>query len=1416
MRSQIVSRVSALLFAVLWFSGLPFTAVWGQTVFINEIHYDNTGTDAGEAIEIAGPAGMDLTGWSIVLYNGATGLTYDTDALSGTIPDLCNGFGVVVLTYPVNGIQNGSPDAIALVDASNTVIQFLSYEGTFTALNGPANGMTSVDIGVSEVGTEPLGQSLQLTGTGCSYGDFTWNSPAAASFGSCNSGQTFTTNITFSQASYQYNEDGAAVGAVVTVNRNGDLSGTASVDVQFTDGSATGGAALGPGVDYVSTTQTINFIANQASQTVTISINDDSDLEGDETFVATLTNVIGACIGANDMATITIFDNEAPPSVAFTQASYQYNEDGVAVGATVAVTRTGEVSGTSSIDVQFSDGTATGGAALGAGIDYINTTQTINFIANQTLAAVSISINDDADFEGNETFTVTLANPVSAVIGSPGTATVTILNNDEPPTPVVINELDSDTPGTDALEFVELYDGGAGNTPLDGLVLVFFNGSTDLSYAAFDLDGFSTDADGFFLIGNSGVTPTPSIIFGGNTLQNGEDAVALYLANASDFPTGTPVTTSLLVDAIVYDTNDPDDPGLLVLLNPGQPQVNENGGGDGPNHSNARVPDGGIRRNTDTYVQQAPTPGVSNVPPIVVAEIFEIQGAGLTSPLAGQTVTSNDNIVTAVGLDGFFMQTPDARADADANTSNGIFVFTNSAPTVAVGDNVSVTGLVQEFFNFTEFSSNPAVVVNSSGNPLPAAVQFDSSTPSPFQPQSAVELERFEGMLVEIASGLVSGPNQRFGTDPLAEVHIVAGHPRAFREPGIIFPGLPGLPVWDGNPEVFELDPDRLGLPNAAIPAGSTFQATGVLGFEFSGYELWPTQLTFDAATILHPVRAREDGEFMVATFNMERFFDDVDDPAIDDPVPTASEYAGILSKYSQYIREVLLAPDILAVQEVENLNALQDLAAQIQSDDASLVYSAFLEEGNDVGGIDVGFLVRNTVTVNSVTQLHKSEIFTFDNSLLHDRPPLLAEVEVPDGRVLTLMNLHQRSFSGIEGPDSTRIRLKRHTQAVSVSKMVDSLQTENPNINLIVLGDFNSFQFTDGYVHVLGQIMGTPASASEALIPGTDEVDSDLRNEVLELPTNERYSFVFGGSAQVLDHILTSEKIQGKVTGRQYARGNSDAPALFKTDYSTVLRASDHDAMVLYLDLTAPEIVVNAPVEIWPPNHIYHTFETTDFVQSVNDPDLSVADVFITSVTSDEAVNAPNSGNTANDIVIVDCQTVKLRAERVGDANGRVYTIYVAAVDANGNVGSAAFQVQTPIDQSGSPVIDDGPAYEVQSGCSAPNAPILAAKDSDAQLQESTFVPAAFALAQNYPNPFNPSTTIHFDVPQTGDVTLSIYNLRGQLVRTLVSGVVAAGRHQILWDGADERGVHVASGIYLYRLQADGFTAIRKLVLTK
>ncbi|WP_277051238.1 ExeM/NucH family extracellular endonuclease [Ruania albidiflava] len=145
-------------------------------VVISEIHYDNAGVDTGEAVEVQAPVGTDLTGWSLVLYNGSNGGVYGTDPLPSPVPDA----GVVVVEYPTNGIQNGSPDGIALIDADGAVVELLSYEGELTATDGPAAGLTSTDIGVAEDGSDPAGQSLQRI-------DGTWTGPAESSFGELNS-----------------------------------------------------------------------------------------------------------------------------------------------------------------------------------------------------------------------------------------------------------------------------------------------------------------------------------------------------------------------------------------------------------------------------------------------------------------------------------------------------------------------------------------------------------------------------------------------------------------------------------------------------------------------------------------------------------------------------------------------------------------------------------------------------------------------------------------------------------------------------------------------------------------------------------------------------------------------------------------------------------------------------------------------------------------------------------------------------------------------------------------------------------------------------------------------------------------------------------------------------------------------------
>ncbi len=161
--------------------------------WINEIHYDNSGADVGEFVEIAGPAGVNLSSWSIVAYNGSNGTSYKTTSLSGTIANSSNGFGV--LSFTISSLQNGAPDGLALVDPDSNVVQFLSYEGSFTATNGPADNITSTDIGVSESGSTSVGQSVRLSGSnGCEYADFTWQSPATDTEGSINTGQTFSSS----------------------------------------------------------------------------------------------------------------------------------------------------------------------------------------------------------------------------------------------------------------------------------------------------------------------------------------------------------------------------------------------------------------------------------------------------------------------------------------------------------------------------------------------------------------------------------------------------------------------------------------------------------------------------------------------------------------------------------------------------------------------------------------------------------------------------------------------------------------------------------------------------------------------------------------------------------------------------------------------------------------------------------------------------------------------------------------------------------------------------------------------------------------------------------------------------------------------------------------------------------------------
>ena len=177
--------ISLVFYSLCFFAG----SCNALPVFINEIHYDNSGADVDEAVEIAGPAGTDLTDWWLLLYNGSSGDLYRSIALSGAIPDLGAGTGFVALR-PSGGLQNGPMDGLALLDSTGQVLQFLSYEGSLRATGGPAAGLVSTDIGLFETGATAVGESLQLSGTGSQYGDFHWV-VGNSSFNAVNDSQRF-------------------------------------------------------------------------------------------------------------------------------------------------------------------------------------------------------------------------------------------------------------------------------------------------------------------------------------------------------------------------------------------------------------------------------------------------------------------------------------------------------------------------------------------------------------------------------------------------------------------------------------------------------------------------------------------------------------------------------------------------------------------------------------------------------------------------------------------------------------------------------------------------------------------------------------------------------------------------------------------------------------------------------------------------------------------------------------------------------------------------------------------------------------------------------------------------------------------------------------------------------------------------
>jgi len=268
--------------------------------------------------------------------------------------------------------------------------------------------------------------------------------------------------------------------------------------------------------------------------------------------------------------------------------------------------------------------------------------------------------------------------------------------------------------------------------------------------------------------------------------------------------------------------------------------------------------------------------------------------------------------------------------------------------------------------------------------------------------------------------------------------------------------------------------------------------------------------------------------------------------------------------------------------------------------------------------------------------------------------------------------------------------------------------------------------------------------------------------------------------------------------------------------------------------DTTPPVIVLpQEPVTLWPANHKRHELDLSDIVSRAEDTcdgSVSAASVNITSISCDEPEDAAGDGHTGEDIVIgPDCRSVALSAERQGGGNGRVYTINLALADASGNIATASYQVLVPHDKKKkTSVIDDGPAYVAISACSAIYADGPAAKPGvpvqvepgnpvlSPHVADQPTLPAGYALHRNTPNPFNPSTQIAYQIPKSGSISLTVYTLQGQQIRVLEQGYRDAGSHRLTWDGRDDNGRMVSSGVYLYRFVSKGLVQTNRMLLLK
>ncbi len=508
-----------------------------------------------------------------------------------------------------------------------------------------------------------------------------------------------------------------------------------------------------------------------------------------------------------------------------------------------------------------------------------------------------------------------------------------------------------------------------------------------------------------------------------------------------------------------------------------------------------------------------------------------IQGSGAESPMAGQDVTTS-GIVTAVDDNGVWIQQPGC--DDDPATSDGLFAFRGEG---AVGDRVDVTGEVTEFFGLTQVVAETTEVTGQAEPPAPTVIDADAATRLGYY-------ETLEGMLVRLERGQTYVGTNQFG--------------EAFLVPGSIEQRVRRT---DDAPEVLAIDDGLPGTePTDAFAFDRVTDAVGPLSFSFENYKLLNTQPAAVSRTPAsrgrpEPIAQQPPATLSVATWNLLNVFDEIDDGGPATPELSPEEQQLKRSKIARGVVDRLRAPAVLAVQEVEKVGLLEAIAGETNDYAASqgrnTRYEAVLREGNDERGIDVGFLLDTSrVSYDNVRQLGADTVSSGrcdageSGDLVHDRVPLAVDVtpvDSPRGARTTVVSNHFKSkFGGT--PENDFFEDCRVEQAQVLRDDVADLP------RVVLLGDFNAFRDSP----TLGAL-----------------TEGGYANTVDEIPADRRFSFVFQGRVQFLDHVVVSPALTQHVEAVDSSKLATDVPIpRLEDEPDTGPATSDHDPLVSYLRL--------------------------------------------------------------------------------------------------------------------------------------------------------------------------------------------------------------------------------------------------------